>query len=229
MDVQRKKGILEVCVLAVLKKGPSYGYMIIRELEQCVEVSESTLYPILKRLEQNGSLQTYRQEYNGRMRKYYRLTEEGQQKIDKFLEEWDELQMMYHFVEEQNRMAAQTHQEADTAETAENEEPPQSPEAADPVETKEPEAVEPIEDQLPEEPEMIEPTEDQLPEEPEAVEPTEDQLPEPPEIVEIEAPQGEFARLAPEEGDRKEIPAGAEKAEAPIRAEEIVIEEETEV
>lgn len=105
MDVQRKKGILEVCVLAVLKKGPSYGYMVIRELEQCIEISESTLYPILKRLEQNGSLKTYRQEYNGRLRKYYQLTEEGQRKIDLFLDEWDELQTMYQFVAQQNREA----------------------------------------------------------------------------------------------------------------------------
>lgn len=104
MDVQRKKGILEVCVLAVLKKGPSYGYMIIRELEQCIEISESTLYPILKRLEQNGSLKTYRQEYNGRMRKYYQLTSEGQHKIDAFLDEWDELQKMYQFIDEQNQI-----------------------------------------------------------------------------------------------------------------------------
>lgn len=104
VDVQRKKGILEVCVLAVLKKGPSYGYMIIRELERCIEISESTLYPILKRLEQNGSLKTYRQEYNGRMRKYYQLMPEGQHKIDTFLDEWDELQKMYQFVEEQNQI-----------------------------------------------------------------------------------------------------------------------------
>ncbi len=102
MDVQRKKGILEVCVLAVLKKGPSYGYLIIRELERCVDISESTLYPILKRLEQGGSLETYRMEYNGRMRKYYRLTQGGQRKIDAFLGEWDELRTMYQFVAEQN-------------------------------------------------------------------------------------------------------------------------------
>lgn len=102
MDVQRKKGIIEVCVLAVLKKGPSYGYMIIRELEKCLEISESTLYPILKRLEQNGSLKTYRQEYNGRIRKYYELTEEGQHKIDAFLDEWDEMRNLYTFVAEQN-------------------------------------------------------------------------------------------------------------------------------
>lgn len=117
MDVQRKKGILEVCVLAVLKKGPSYGYMIIRELEQCVEISESTLYPILKRLEQNGSLETYRKEYNGRMRKYYQLTDEGQSKIDQFLEEWDELQNMYRFVEVQNMNAADVSDDTRTAES----------------------------------------------------------------------------------------------------------------
>lgn len=114
MDVQRKKGILEVCVLAVLKKGPSYGYMIIRELEQCVEISESTLYPILKRLEQNGSLETYRKEYNGRMRKYYCLTKEGQHKIDQFLEEWDELQNMYRFVEVQNMQQAKAQDPEET-------------------------------------------------------------------------------------------------------------------
>lgn len=107
MDVQRKKGILEVCVLAVLKKGPSYGYMIIRELEQCIEISESTLYPILKRLEQSGSLETYRMEYDGRIRKYYRLTDSGQYKIDAFLDEWDELRMMYQFIAEQNGMVSE--------------------------------------------------------------------------------------------------------------------------
>ncbi|WP_283680715.1 PadR family transcriptional regulator [Parablautia sp. Marseille-Q6255] len=105
MDVQRKKGILEVCVLAVLKRGPSYGYMIVRDLEDSIEISESTLYPILKRLEQNGSLQTYRQAYNGRMRKYYQLTEVGQQKIEQFLDEWEEMQNLYHFVKEHNAAA----------------------------------------------------------------------------------------------------------------------------
>lgn len=102
MDAQRKKGILDVCVLAVLKKGPSYGYLIIRDISRCIEISESTLYPILKRLEQNGSLRTYRQEYNGRTRKYYELTEIGQGRINVFLEEWDELKRMYHFIEEEN-------------------------------------------------------------------------------------------------------------------------------
>ena len=120
MDVQRKKGIIEVCVLAVLKRGPSYGYLIVREMEKCVEVSESTLYPILKRLEQNGSLQTYRQEYNGRMRKYYQLTEEGQRKIDVFLGEWEELKRMYEFVAAQNKIQPET--EADDPDSRHKEE-----------------------------------------------------------------------------------------------------------
>lgn len=117
MDVQRKKGIIEVCVLAVLKKGPSYGYMIIRELEQCLEISESTLYPILKRLEQNGSLKTYRQEHNGRIRKYYELTETGQQRIDAFLNEWDEMLSLYQFVSVQNEMQKDLEQANDEQQT----------------------------------------------------------------------------------------------------------------
>lgn len=120
MDVQRKKGIIEVCVLAVLKRGPSYGYLIVREMEKCVEVSESTLYPILKRLEQNGSLKTYRQEYNGRTRKYYQLTEEGQRKIDVFLGEWEELKRMYEFVAAQNKIQPET--EADDPDSRHKEE-----------------------------------------------------------------------------------------------------------
>lgn len=108
MDAQRKKGILDVCVLAVLKKGPSYGYKIIRDISRCINISESTLYPILKRLEQNGSLRTYRREYNGRIRKYYELTEIGQKRIDVFLEEWDELRTMYLFIEEENRQEPET-------------------------------------------------------------------------------------------------------------------------
>ena len=102
MDTQRKKGMLDVCVLAVLKEGPSYGYMIMKSIGSSIGISESTLYPILKRLEQNGSLKTYRKEYNGRMRKYYQLTSSGQKRIDDFLEEWKELERMYEFVKREN-------------------------------------------------------------------------------------------------------------------------------
>ena len=100
MDSQRKKGILDVCVLAALKQGPSYGYELIRSVSVCVPVSESTLYPILKRLEVGGCLTTYRQEHNGRLRKYYQLTEAGEEKIRQFLDEWSEMERVYAFVKQ---------------------------------------------------------------------------------------------------------------------------------
>lgn len=99
MDVQRKKGILDVCVLSVLSKGPSYGYQINGDISQCIEVSESTLYPILKRLEASGCLTTYQQEHNGRTRRYYQITENGLARIREFLNEWDEMKQIYNFVE----------------------------------------------------------------------------------------------------------------------------------
>lgn len=84
MDVQIKKGLLEACVLTVLKKKDSYGYQIIRDITSCIAISESTLYPILKRLEGGGYLTTYSLEHQGRLRKYYKITELGEQKIETF-------------------------------------------------------------------------------------------------------------------------------------------------
>ena len=98
MDIQRKKGMLDTCVLSVLKQGPSYGYELIGRVSSCIPVSESTLYPILKRLEASGCLTTYKQEHNGRLRKYYQITEAGEQKIRLFLEEWSEMERIYAFV-----------------------------------------------------------------------------------------------------------------------------------
>lgn len=98
MDSQRKKGLLDVCVLAVLHQGPSYGYELIGRVSPCVPISESTLYPILKRLEAGGCLTTYRQEHNGRLRKYYQITEAGEERIRQFLEEWSEMERIYAFV-----------------------------------------------------------------------------------------------------------------------------------
>ena len=107
MDTQRKKGLLDICVLAVLRAGPSYGYLLIREVSQCMPISESTLYPILKRLEASGCLTTYQQEHNGRTRKYYRLTKAGEERIRGFLSEWDEMQRIYRFVEERSQEGLQ--------------------------------------------------------------------------------------------------------------------------
>lgn len=98
MDVQRKKGLLDVCVLAVLQRSPSYGYRIVRDVSACIAVSESTLYPILRRLEANGLVTTYTQEHSGRTRKYYSITEAGRARIGAFLDEWEEVKRIYAFI-----------------------------------------------------------------------------------------------------------------------------------
>lgn len=100
MDVQIKKGLLEACVLTVLKNKDSYGYQIIRDISSCIAISESTLYPILKRLEGGGYLTTYSLEHQGRLRKYYKITELGEKKIETFLQDWNEVMRVYRFIKE---------------------------------------------------------------------------------------------------------------------------------
>lgn len=98
MDIQLKRGLLEVCVLAVLKKNDSYGYQLIKDVSTCIDISESTLYPILKRLQNSDMLTDYSMEHNGRLRKYYRITENGKQKIIDFINEWKEVMSVYQFI-----------------------------------------------------------------------------------------------------------------------------------
>lgn len=98
MDIQLKKGLLEFCVLSVLKKSDSYGYQIIKDISSCVEISESTLYPILKRLESNDYLETYSIVHNSRLRKYYKITVKGNEHIDEFLENWGKIMNIYYFI-----------------------------------------------------------------------------------------------------------------------------------
>jgi PadR family transcriptional regulator PadR len=98
VDAQLKKGLLEVCVLVSLKKEESYGYKIISDISPYIEVSESTLYPILKRLESTGCLTTRTKEYNGRLRKYYMITEAGNRKIRESIVDLDELKRVYEFI-----------------------------------------------------------------------------------------------------------------------------------
>ena len=81
MDIQLKKGILDVCVLNALQNGESYGYKIINDLQGVIEISESTLYPILKRLEVGGFVTTRTAEYSGRLRRYYKITNLGLKKF----------------------------------------------------------------------------------------------------------------------------------------------------
>lgn len=101
MDAQLKRGLLETCVLTVLTRGDSYGYKIIKDVDPYVEISESTLYPILRRLEAGGLLDVYSEEYNSRLRKYYKITEEGLQRIREFIEEWKAVMRVYHFIEQE--------------------------------------------------------------------------------------------------------------------------------
>ena len=82
MDIQLKKGILDVCVLYAISKSETYGYKIISDLQGIIDISESTLYPILKRLEAGGYLTTRTVEHSGRLRRYYKITVSGLQKFN---------------------------------------------------------------------------------------------------------------------------------------------------
>ncbi len=98
MDIQMKRGLLDVCVLAAIKDEESYGYKIIKDIKPYLDISESTLYPILRRLETAELLTVRSSEHNGRLRKYYRITNLGKKRIQEFKEEWKELLTIYQFV-----------------------------------------------------------------------------------------------------------------------------------
>ncbi len=98
MDVQLKRGLLDVCVLAAIKSEDSYGYKIIKVMQPYMAHSESTLYTILKRLEAANMLTVRTAEHGGRLRKYYHITEEGLKRIEDFKSEWKELLSIYRFV-----------------------------------------------------------------------------------------------------------------------------------
>ena len=103
MDIQMKRGLLDVLVLAAIKDSDSYGYQIIKDLSGCVEISESTLYPILRRLEAANLLTVYSVEHNGRLRKYYHITPAGLKRIKDFQNEWKEILMIYKFVTKEDQ------------------------------------------------------------------------------------------------------------------------------
>ena len=98
MDIQLKRGLLDVCVLAAIKNEDSYGYKIIKDVKPYVELSESTLYTILKWLESGGMLTVRSAEHDGRLRKYYHITEAGHTRIEEFKEDWKEIITIYKFV-----------------------------------------------------------------------------------------------------------------------------------
>ena len=98
MDIQLKRGLLDVCVLAAMRSEDSYGYKIIKDVKPYVELSESTLYTILKRLENAKMLTVRTVEHDGRLRKYYHITEDGIRRIEEFKDEWKDVDAIYQFV-----------------------------------------------------------------------------------------------------------------------------------
>ena len=98
MDIQLKRGLLDVCVLAAIRSEDSYGYKIIKDMKPYIELSESTLYTILKRLETSKMLTVRTAEHDGRLRKYYHITDEGLKRIDEFRNDWKEILSIYRFV-----------------------------------------------------------------------------------------------------------------------------------
>ena len=103
MDIQLKRGLLDVCILAAIKDEDSYGYKIIKDLKPFLELSESTLYTILKRLESAEMLTVYTAEHHGRLRKYYHITKKGLNRIDEFKNDWKEILSIYTFVTKEDK------------------------------------------------------------------------------------------------------------------------------
>lgn len=103
MDIQLKRGLLDVCVLAAIKHEESYGYQIIKDMKPYIELSESTLYTILKRLELANMLTVRTAEHGGRLRKYYRITEAGMMRIEEFKKDWKDILSIYQFVSKEDQ------------------------------------------------------------------------------------------------------------------------------
>ena len=91
MDTQFKKGVMDICVLSLLGKKDYYGYELVQKISEIISISEGTLYPILKRLKNEGYLETYlRESKEGPSRKYYSLTKQGKMKSKELNQEWKE-------------------------------------------------------------------------------------------------------------------------------------------
>jgi PadR family transcriptional regulator, regulatory protein PadR len=89
MNIQFKKGVIEICVLSVLRHKECYGYELVNEISKKIDISEGTIYPLLRRLKNEGLVTTYLQESEeGPPRKYYRLTDAGRAKEQEQRDEW---------------------------------------------------------------------------------------------------------------------------------------------
>lgn len=88
MVFQLGSALLDACVLAVLKNGDAYGYVLTQNIKGIVEISESTLYPVLRRLQKDDCLSTYDEPFSGRNRRYYKITPRGSDTLSGYVEEW---------------------------------------------------------------------------------------------------------------------------------------------
>lgn len=98
MDAQLKRGLMDVCVLAAIRDRASYGYQILKDMKPYLTLSESTLYTVLKRLETAGLLTVRSEEHEGRLRKYYDITDAGRARMEEFKAEWEEIMAIYRFI-----------------------------------------------------------------------------------------------------------------------------------
>lgn len=89
MTFQMGSALLDACVLAVLSREDTYGYVLTQSVRRMIGISESTLYPVLRRLQREGSLTTYDRPFQGRNRRYYRITEAGREKYRQYLQDWN--------------------------------------------------------------------------------------------------------------------------------------------
>ena len=108
MESQFRRGILDACVLAVLEKGESYGYQMVKDINEFITITESTLYPILKRLENAQMLTVFSQEHNGRLRKYYKITDAGRDHITELMNEWEEVVKIYQYIAKEREQCLET-------------------------------------------------------------------------------------------------------------------------
>lgn len=88
MTFQLAAPLIDACVLGVLSTEDTYGYMLTQKIKMVIDISESTLYPVLRRLEKNGFLSTYDKEYQGRNRRYYTITPSGLNQLSFYTKEW---------------------------------------------------------------------------------------------------------------------------------------------
>ncbi len=98
MDKELKRGLLEYCALAAIRDGESYGYQMLKDIRPYIELSEPSLYTVLRRLEAASMVTVRLEEHNCRLRKYFRITEAGRKRLSEFENDWEQLLLIHAFI-----------------------------------------------------------------------------------------------------------------------------------